>query len=98
PPALPPLPTRRSSDLVPRAVRTAHRGVHRLDGGGVESADGLAPQARSRGRTARLSRLVLHAAPGGVALFGGLGILLMGLGPYTLDRKSTRLNSSHVKT
>src|SRR5690606_39444002 len=85
-------PTRRSSDLVTLEVDRRHRALvvdvrpHRLrlagvDVGRVWSGHG----GRRRGRRDHL-RLFALASP-----------LVVGVGAWRLDRKSTRLNSSHVK-
>src|SRR5690606_41913761 len=89
PPALPSFPTRRSSDLYYRLAGEigGAAGAQLVPRGGMASVvDALRQAAESAGATvltgAPVSRiLVEHGRATGVAL----------------DRKSTRLNSSHVK-
>src|SRR5207247_10461517 len=84
PPALPPFPTRRSSDLTGVTYRpvAAANGGHAMANGG--HAYGGYGGESSEEHWSRWP--VVTAAGAGIALWG----VLMGL-----DRKSTRLNSSH---
>src|SRR5690606_39866025 len=80
--ARPAFPTRRSSDLLPPVARAA---VVRPRVGRAQSLDHPACPARARvvGPTARRGLLTTCRVTGTTR--------------WTLDRKSTRLNSSHVK-
>src|SRR5690606_41954490 len=93
PPALPSFPTRRSSDLRFRRLQRLHRSgpVRRVP----QELAARRPPNRWRRFQANLGRR--HGADevgGGGSVPGGLRRATRG---SRLDRKSTRLNSSHVK-
>src|SRR5690606_42126361 len=93
-PALPPSPTRRSSDLRLRHGRLPRLRGARREGAGSMSAEGYDYIVAGGGSSGCLVAARLAGA--------GARVLLLEAGPddrnpLIRDRKSTRLNSSHVK-
>src|SRR5690606_42045062 len=94
PPHLPSVPTRRSSDLTPRAAEDAHR--VRESAHGVVILDGVAVPGIAALAIAADGDASVTIGAGATPTYGITRKLTLGAGERT-DRKSTRLNSSHVK-
>src|SRR5690606_42151940 len=85
--ALPSFPTRRSSDLpYPQSDRLVMLADRNVDGSPMDVAHGTHVEVEARSRTFEALAVARSWQPA-----------LAGVGESERDRKSTRLNSSHVK-
>src|SRR3712207_8638265 len=78
--------------------RSARRGHHHGEGGGVMDRTQVALEEMAREDPELAARLVVQTLPAAAARMDGVSfdVVLDGLGTHHIDRKSTRLNSSHA--
>src|SRR5207249_9233902 len=86
-------PTRRSSDLLPRQTATA---THNLSLGRPTCTPCARSSAQMEAKSSRTTRSLVRSRPSILSLLPLRKTSSPPCSPAQLDRKSTRLNSSHV--